>query len=363
MGVGLALGGLAAPALALASPGLEGTRNLSMGNGARGSVSGSEAALLNPSAMSMFQQFELEPAYQLSLRDNTHGLGIIVGDSLNNPRFALALGYVFTNGSPRMYYTDPNGDRARLNLSHFGHEVIGVVSVNVIQRWWSIALKPKYQYTSLRYRDDDGTARDANFKLNAFGLDASTTLNIAGWVKLAVVGENLTGEHLPAWTEGGDQTYAGQDFVEGLEGIALLPGTEQDVNFSAVRRLSDYPRMLSHGLSVFPTNNPGFSLNFDGQYDFTSYKDENHLRLVYGGSGEFIAGPVPIRLGGFWDGRGPDAGDDRGYVTGGLGFIKPAQVGGGGVDIGVGFRQQVSGDQPLDTYIGVNIGLRLHPDL
>ncbi len=148
-----------------------------------------------------------------------------------------------------------------------------------------------------------------------------------------------------------------------LEGVAILPGTEQDTNISAVRRLSDYPRMLSHGLAVFPTANPGFSLNFDGQYDFTSYKDEDHVRLVFGGSGEFVAGPVPIRLGGFWDGRGKDPGDDRGYVTGGLGFIRPAQVGGAGVDVGVGVRQQVTGDQPLDTYIGVNIGLRLHPDL
>ena len=66
------------------------------------------------------------------------------------------------------------------------------------------------------------------------------------------------------------------------------------------------------------------------------------------------------------EGALPDAAaDDRGYVSAGLGYFLAPKVGGVGVDIAAGFSQQVAGSPrvQLDTVIGANIGIRLHPDL
>lgn len=362
----LATGLLAAPRAALASPGVDGTRNLSMGNGGRASASGTNAAITNPSHMSFGQQFAIEPMYQLRVRNLTHGVGIVVMDSLNNARFALGLGYLFTRGSPEVEYVDSTGVDQKLELSHFGHEVLGSLSVVPVKQWLSIGIKPKYQYTSLRYRDADGEARNANKKLNAFGLDASISLNLMGWVHLAAVGYNLVGPHDPAFTHEEDGI---------LTGIDMAP---MSFDRRTVSRLSDYPRAVAHGLAIYPLNHPDFSLNFDGTYDFTSYWDcgtsdpcaddedkAKHTRMTLGGSAEFILKVVPLRFGSYWDGRGKGKDDDHVYVTGGLGYLRPAKLGGIGVDIGAGFSQQVDGPkQPrLETVIGINIGLRIHPDL
>lgn len=347
----------AAPAVAQASPGVDGTRNLSMGNATRGSSTGTDAAIINPAGLSYAQQFEIEPVYQFNLQTGIHGLGVFVSDSLNSPRFALGLGYVFMRGTPRIRYDDDTNERESLELVHFGHEVSGVLSVAAVRNWLFIGLKPKWQYVSLRYLNENGAALNYAPKHNAFGLDAAIAINFLDWAKFAVVGYNLFGPNPPAR---GDDTSVAE-----LDGIA----TAEDPNFNTenLRRISDYPRSLGHGLAIYPTRSPNFSLNLDATYDFTSYwtEDEKHTRITVNAGGEFVVGPVPIRLGGWWDSRGRGNVDDRGYVSGGVGFIKPAQLGGVGVDFGVGFAQQVAGSQrpQLDTLISVNIGIRLQPDL
>jgi hypothetical protein len=356
-GFGLAaLASVAAPMTANASPGVDGTRNLSMGGATRGSAAGSDAAIINPAAISYTQQFEIEPVYQFDYQTNTHGMGAFIVDSLNSPRIALALGYVFMRGGPRIRYDDVTHDRSALQLVHFGHEVSGSLSVTAVKNWVYIAAKPKWQYTSLRYLDDEGQARDYKPKLNAFGLDAAIAINFLDWAKIAVVGYNLVGVSVPARTD---------TPIEELPGIAV--DDDPQFNDMELRRIADYPRMLSHGLAVFPLRNPNFSLNVDATYDFTSYftEDDKWTRITVNAGGEFIAGPVPIRLGGWWDSRGRDGGDDRGYVSAGLGFIRPAELGGIGVDFGVGFAQQVTGSigRDLDTMLSINIGLRLQPNL
>jgi hypothetical protein len=351
-----ALALVAAPMTANASPGVDGTRNLSMGGATRGSAAGSDAAIINPAAISYTQQFEIEPVYQFDYQTNTHGMGAFIVDSLNSPRIALALGYVFMRGGPRIRYDDVTHDRSALQLVHFGHEVSGSLSVTAVKNWVYIAAKPKWQYTSLRYLDDEGQARDYKPKLNAFGLDAAIAINFLDWAKIAVVGYNLVGVSVPARTD---------TPIEELPGIAV--DDDPQFNDMELRRIADYPRMLSHGLAVFPLRNPNFSLNVDATYDFTSYftEDDKWTRITVNAGGEFIAGPVPIRLGGWWDSRGRDGGDDRGYVSAGLGFIRPAELGGIGVDFGVGFAQQVTGSigRDLDTMLSINIGLRLQPNL
>jgi hypothetical protein len=351
-----ALASSALPSMAEASPGADGTRNLSMGNATRGSSAGTDAALINPAGLSYTQQFEIEPLYQFNLQTRTHGLGIFISDSLNSPRIALALGYVFMRGTPRIRYDDLTGEREALELVHFGHEVSGVLSVTAVKNWLYIGIKPKWQYISLRYLDDEGQARNYMPKHNAFGLDASIAINLLDWAKLAVVGYNLFGPNPPARTD---------DPVEEITGLEV--DDDPRFNDTNVSRVSDYPRSLGHGLAVFPLRTPNFSLNVDATYDFTSYRDTQNkwTRITVNAGGEFVAGPVPIRLGGWWDSRGRGGADDRGYVTAGLGFIRPAQLGGVGVDVGVGFAQQVTGSIPreLDTILSINIGIRLRPDL
>lgn len=349
--LGLLFSGTLAPAVAQASPGVDGTRNLAMGDRTRASASGTNAALTNPAHMSFSQQFAIEPLYQLKLQNRTSGVGILVMDSLNNPRFALGLGYLFMRGTPQVEFTNSAGEEDTLELVHYGHEVLGAISVVVVKQWLAIGIKPKYQYTSLRYRDDQGVAHNAHDKLNAFGLDTAVSLNLAGWVQLAVVGYNLLGSHDPAFVSDSDKDLAQMD----VDVDTFDRGT--------VSRLSDYPLMLGHGLAVFPLNHPDLSLNFDGTYDFTSFRNnDKHTRLTYGGSIEWVIAGVPLRFGSYWDSRDRGKDDDRVFVAGGIGYIKPAKLGGIGVDLGFGFSQQVAGPRP-ETILGLNIGLRIHPDL
>lgn len=356
-GLGLAVFAiLATPMTASASPGVDGTRNLSMGHATRGSSAGTDAALINPAGLSYTQQFEIEPLYQLDYQTGTHGIGIFVSDSLNSSRFALALGYVFMRGTPRIRYDDAMGERDALTLVHFGHEVSGVLSVAAVKNWLFIGIKPKWQYTSLRYLDDEGQARNYTPKNNKFGLDAAIAVNFVDYVKLAVVGYNLAGPTVPARTDTPPTEIPG-----------LAVDEEPRFNDTELRRVADYARSVGHGLAVFPLRTPNFSLNVDATYDFTTYfrEDQKWTRITVNAGGEYVVGPVPIRLGGWWDSRGKGRGDDRGYVSAGLGYIRPAELGGVGVDIGVGFAQQVTGSvgRDLDTVLSINIGLRLRPNL
>ncbi len=351
LGASLGLALWSTPGTAEASPAAQGTRNVSLGGVSHSSSFGSNAALANPAMMSFQPIFTVEAMYQLNIQQRTNGLGVVVMDSLNNPRIGLALGYLFMRGTPQITYQDTaTSEDVKLELSRFGHEAFGALSIVAVPNWVSIGLKPKYQYTSLRYRDSEGLARNAHKKLNAFGLDTALSVNIAGFAALSVLGLNVVGNHTPAFTD--DRSVL-------LDG---LPVAEDSVDHDHLSEVSDYPLTLVHGLAVFPLRSPTLSLNFDGTYDFTSFSFEDHTRLTYGGSAEFIAGPVPIRFGTIWDNRGKGSEDDRIYVAGGLAYTKNARPGGMGVDIGFGFQQQVAG--PLrETILGLNLGLRLHPDL
>ncbi|MEM6993737.1 MAG: hypothetical protein AAF721_24700 [Myxococcota bacterium] len=337
---------------ASASPGVEGSRNLGLGNGGRASAYGVSGALINPSNLGFNQLFAVEPMYQLHLPSRTHGIGIAVVDSLNNSRISLGLGYLFLKGTPTITFPTVDMPERELELSRFGHEAFGAIGITVIKQWLGIGLKPKYQYASLRFRDDVGLARNATKRLSAFGLDTSVTLNIAGWVALAAIANNVTGNTPPPYTDERD--------IDGLDTVGIVEGSE--INYDKLPELSEYALTFEHGLSVFPLHHPDFSLNFDGIYDFTTYSFEDHTRVQLGGSAEYVLGPVPLRFGTLWDGRGKGDDDDRFYLSGGIAYVKPAKVGGVGIDAGFSFRQQVSGPNK-DTFLGLNLGIRIHPDL
>ena len=156
-----------------------------------------------------------------------------------------------------------------------------------------------------------------------------------------------------------------------MTGIDTFPAP---LDLSRIDRVSDHPRTLTHSLAVFPLGDSRLSLNFDGIYDFTSYwtsdddgdgSDDEHVRMQFAGGVEFVAGPVPIRVGGAWDGRGPSGDDDRAYVGAGAGYVQNAGDGGVGWELGLGFSQQVSGPREprLDTLIGINLAIRLRPNI
>ena len=346
----LMIGGL--PNHVNASPAVDGVRNLSLANASRGSSTGSSAVFINPAGLSFTQQFSIEPVYQLDVSSNTHGIGLSISDSLNNPHVGLALSYVFMKGAPKIAYEHTSGQMQDLKLSHYGHEASLVLSIAAIKNWLYLGIRPKYQYSSLRYYDDDKKGQQVAPRLNAFGLDASVALDILGFVRLTAVGYNLTGKLHPWWTE--EQPVR-------LENVGMQP--DGIIDHKSLSRLSDYPLALSHGISIFPLRKPEFNLNFDGLYDFSSYKQDKFVRNRFGGSAEFIVGRFPLRAGGAWDGRGRGKTDDRSYLSGGTGYIHPAQIGGLGVDIGVGVSQQIHGPKPWETVIGINIGMRMHPNL
>ncbi|TPV93141.1 MAG: hypothetical protein B7733_22075 [Myxococcales bacterium FL481] len=333
-----------------ANPGGLGSRHLGMANTGRASAVGVDAALVNPAALTVTPMFELETQYQVRIIDRTHGLGVFVTDSLNNPSLAIGLGYLFTRGRPLVRLPETDGGTRELELSRFGHQAALPFSVVAVPGWLALGGKLKYQYLSLRYLDDEGIARDAHDKLEAFGLDVSLMFVGGRWLRFVVLADNLSGHH-----------PAPYDALRELS----LDGVERDVDgeidYHQLRRISEYPLALTHALAVYPLGSTRFSLNVDATYDLASYADQGRARPIVGGSGEIQLGPIPVRVGSFWDGGGRGRADDRVVVSGGVAYQRDAKPGGWGADMGLAFSQQVSGEH-LATVIGVNLGLRLHPD-
>ncbi len=318
-----------------------------MGGASRASSRGTGAMLVNPANLGFTRQFELTPTYQARLENNTHGVGFLAMDSLNNERIALGLGYIATVGGPKVRYQDVNGDEKTLNLVHAGHEVGMPISVNVVLGWLAFGVRPKFQFSALRFRDLEGTTQDARKEKTSFGLDLGMTISLRRWVAISVVAQNLAGPAPPATTLN----------------LAPLVYNPLSLDRRRVSPVSDYPRTLAHAIAVFPTRDAGFSINFDGLYDFTSYRasQENFTRMVFAGGAEYsIRKLVPVRVGGYWDSRGRGKADDRGYIAFGLGFTRPATKGSVGFDLGVGFSRQIVGPNP-DTVLAINLGLLVDP--
>lgn len=343
---GLALA-LVISSQARAAPGLDGTRNLGMGGATRASATGSNAMIANPANMGFTRQFLIDPVYQAQVESNTHGAGVLAMDSLLNARIAVGLGYIATFGGPKISFKDDRDVSREVSFLHQGHEVALPIAFNAVLGWLAFGVRPKFQHTSLRFLDLDKQRQDAKKTLSTFGLDLSMTISLARWVNIAVVGQNLVGPAPP------------------VVDLDLDPYKVQaeTLDRRRVSQLSDFPRTVSHGFALFPTRTPGFSFNFDGMYDFTSFRHQGkYTRMLFAGGAEYtIKGMVPIRVGGYWDSRGRGKEDDRGFVAFGLGFQREAEKGGIGYDLGFGFSRQVTGGGLPETRLAVNLGLRIHP--
>jgi hypothetical protein len=318
-----------------------------MGGASRASSRGTGAMLVNPANLGFTRQFELAPAYQVRFEDNTHGVGFLAMDSLNNQRVALGLGYIATAGGPKVRYQDVNGENKTLQLVHAGARGRHADQHQRGARLARLRHPSEVSVQRLRFRDLEGIRQDARKEQTAFGLDLAMSISFRQYATVSVVGQNLSGPAPPATTLN----------------LAPLVFDPRTLDRSRVSPVSDYPRTLAHALAVFPTRSPGFSLNFDGLYDFTSYRvdADKFTRIVLAGGAEYtIRDLVPLRLGGSWDRRGRGNADDRGYIAFGLGFTRPATKGSVGFDLGVGFSRQIVGPNP-DTVLAINLGLLLNP--
>ena len=318
-----------------------------MGGASRASTSGAEAMLVNPANMSFTRQLEIQPAYQVNIERNTHGIGLLAMDSLLNERVALGLGYISTIGAPKVSYVDGMGAAQKLTMAHGGHEVGLALAVNVVRGWLAFGVRPKFQSSVLRFRDPDGQRQDARKEQLAFGLDLALSFSARRYVTLSVVSQNLVGPATPATD------------------LNLAPYVIADGSLSRARvsPISDYPRSVAHGLAVFPTRKPGFSINFDGMYDFTSYRADNkYTRMVFSGGAEYtIRDAVPLRIGGYWDSHGRGTDDDRGYIAFGGGYFASPGKGQVGLNFGLGFSRQITGPSP-DTVLALTLGVLLNPN-
>ncbi len=317
-----------------------------MGGASRASARGTGAMLVNPANMGMTRQFQIEPAYQVNIESNTHGAGLLAMDSLLNDRVALGLGYIATLGGPKISYEDVNGDRQSLVIGHSGHEIGLPIAINVVRGWLAFGVRPKFQYSALRFKDADGTKQDARTEKTSFGLDLALSVSARQYVTISVVAHNITGVAPPA-TE---------------LNLAPLVFNPMTLDRARVSPVSDYPRTVEHGLAVFPTRSPNFSINFDGLYDFTSYwHDEKFTRMVFAAGAEYaVKDMVPLRIGGSWDSRGRGSADNRGYIALGVGYMRAPPKGSVGFDLGIGFQRQITGPSP-DTLLALSLGLLFNP--
>lgn len=334
---------------ASATPGLDGTRNLGMGNATRASATGTSAMLANPANMGFTRQFLIDPGYQVHLESNTHSAGLLAMDSLLNARLAIGLGYVFTVGGPKVDFVDDRGSPQRLGLFHQTHEVGLPIALNAVPGWLAFGVRPKFQHSSLRFLDGLDKRNEARPARNTFALDLALTISLRQWVNIAVVGQNIVGP-----------TPAALNLD--LDPFVVTEGT---LDRRRVLPLSDFPRTLAHGLAIFPQRTPGFSFNFDGVYDFTTFRqgvESKYTRMLFAGGAEYtIKNLVPLRFGGYWDSRGRGKADDRGFVAFGIGFQRDAPPGGIGFDLGFAFSRQVTGPDLPETRMALNLGLRINP--
>lgn len=320
-----------------------------MGGASRASTSGAEAMLVNPANLGFTRQFEIQPAYQVNIERNTHGAGLLAMDSLLNERLALGLGYAMTLGGPKLGYVDAaTGETKSLQLAHAAHEVGLPIAINVVRGWLAFGVRPKFQYSVLRFLDGEGGRQDARKQQLAFGLDLALSFSARRYMTVSFVAQNLTGPAPPATTLN-------------LAPLVIMDGS---LSRGRVSPVSDYPRSVAHGLAVFPTQKPGFSINFDGMYDFTSYRtaDDKFTRMLFAGGVEYsVRDAVPLRLGGYWDSRGRGKEDDRGYISFGAGYFTSPGKGQVGLNFGLGFSRQITGPTP-DTTLAITLGVLLNPN-
>jgi hypothetical protein len=252
-----------------------GPREISTGEASRAEARGSLAVSLNPAGLPLTRELVFEGGYGYRHADNASTVAVSACDS--------------TVPMPGCFYYRYFRATPDINNMDFGrrsHEA-GVALARSLTPRVSLGITNRYfDYNSDLTGEDDSSG---------WGSDAGILVRATDFVNVGVVGYNL-----------------------------LSADSAQ------------YPRAIGGGISARPTGQ--LMLAFDSLWNLEAPDGQSTGR--YGGGAEYffqsadMQNGYPIRLGGLYD-----AGQESGYITGGVGYMHAKF----GFDLGV--RKQLSGTQ------------------
>lgn len=316
-----------------------GIRALAMGDSLRGTASGDEGTLLNPSGIALSRQFFSSGFYSFRSQSNGHFLHASVSDSVTQQFLAIGLYYNFFREGPHFAYRLAEGGASRRvltigaggsDITRSGNEAGFVIALPFGNRF-ALGGTLKYGnyslYSSLHPSDvpadftymNPAIDAEHNVDLGSLGnvvsFDVGMTLRIVNELRLGIVGQNL-------WAHG-----------------------------------FELPARLGMGLAY--RLNERFIAAFDAMIDFTGSEicatesnglcTETARRITYrlGGGVEYVAASkVPLRLGYLYDST-----LSAHHVSGGLGYLDSER--GFGIDFSL--RQRVSAGNETVFLLGLRI--------
>jgi hypothetical protein len=264
---------------------LMGARGLAMGNALTAAANGSAGLFLNPAGMILSRSYAIEGIFLYRPQDTLLQACISVVDS-HTSRVAAGLYYAYTHSSPRVVLTEAKDGTLRdVDITRSGHEV-GLSLAYPFGNFASIGTTTRYQNLSSHAPsaipgEPDETLDD----VSTFDMDVGVVFRLGGSFNLGIVGRNL------------------------------------------VSGSPEYPRRLALGASY--SLGTRFLVDFDTVIDFQRY---DGVSEAFNLGAEIFVSKLAIRAG-----FSHDTGEQRTYVTGGLGFVAQRFA------IEAGLRQGVQG--------------------
>jgi len=283
--------GLLATSSASAAEGFVGTRSLGMGETLRGAATSGTGPLLNPSGMSLSQQYNIEADYFFVHNGDNQYLHASIVDSTS--------GYKVAGG---FYYTYHSDNPTGAPEGH-GHEVGLALSLPFGEH---VAVGATAKYFRL-----SGDQTSLAGGTGGFTYDVGITLRPASVISAGVVGYNLRDLNVgvaPQAIGYGLALSFSDNLLIALDGVTMV-GKTTNFNFTS-----------------------GLALPSDGT-------------RVSAGAELFLAKKVVLRAGGGYDGV-----TQNGFFTAGLSAVSEA----GALDFGLRQDAFQRGDAPRDTILGAS---------
>lgn len=149
---------------------LSGARALAMGNAFRAMGTGNETLFLNPSAMSLYDRYQIEVSSLYETEYDHHDLAVSILDSTTNQDSDVAV----AGGIAYTHFSSGTGDDFRI-----GSQVALALSVPLVPQAFLLGVSGKY------------FALSGRATCNSITVDAGLTIRLAPQLTIAVVGYNL----------------------------------------------------------------------------------------------------------------------------------------------------------------------------
>lgn len=317
-----------------------GLRSLAMGDSMRGTATGAEGVLLNPSGLALERKFDASAFYSLRAQSLGHFLHASVSDSVTQQYIAVGLYYNYWHETPHFAYALGEGGASTRAFIVDGYDVVrqgteaGTVLAIPFSDRFALGATLKYaylSYTSQLHPGDvpDDFAYGQNPAINGdhvvdmgspgnvVSFDIGATVRLFSELRLGVVGQNL-------WAHGVDMpTRLGIGLSYKLS-ETLLFAADAVIDFTGTA--SCVAISMQNGLCIDTKANTTFRI---------------------GGGMEYVAGgKVPLRVGYMYD-----SWLNAHHVSGGLGYLDLAT--GFGIDLSL--RQQVSAGTETVALLGLRI--------